>query len=208
MHVRILGGRRRRARMTSTVWRSQGPSGTSLARRRRRPSSPRIRARCREAKRTATVLSHGQTGSRRYPELAALRLQRLCEDRLGEVLTGCSASDEEGAEGEEVIQLRLVDGLDPILGSIQPRLRTVQPQGPFSGYGVHVSHIILLPRVSGKPPVSRLDRRRAAPRVSSGRRDCEASEALEGVLGRLELGDSMTPDDVEELVHTGARAAR
>jgi hypothetical protein len=56
-----------------------------------------------------------------------------------------------------VVQLRLIDSLDTILGSIQPRLRTMQPQGPFSGYGVHISHIILLPRVSGKPPVSCAD---------------------------------------------------
>ncbi len=59
-----------------------------------------------------------------------------------------------------MVQLRLVDSLEPILGSIQPPLRMLQPQGPFSGYGVHISRIILLPRVSFKPLVSCLDRRR------------------------------------------------
>ena len=67
-------------------------------------------------------------------------------------------------------QLRLIDSLDPILGSIQPRLRTMQPHEPFSGYRVHISHIILLPRGSGKPPVSCADDAESAVATSSDSR--------------------------------------
>jgi hypothetical protein len=66
-----------------------------------------------------------------------------------------------------VVQLRLIDSLDPILGSIQPRLRTIQPREPLSGCEVHIFHIILLPRVSGKPPVSCTDDAESAVATSS-----------------------------------------
>ncbi len=89
----------------------------------------------------------------KIPGLPPLTLQRLREDGVGEVLTGGPTSDEQSAEGEEVVQLRLVDSLDPVLGGIEPRLRAAQLQEPVSGCGVRIVHIIQLSRVSGKPPV-------------------------------------------------------